>query len=364
MTDDVIVVHNEPKGKEWIGRLMGKSPIFICAIGTTETAKIPKISAAGKTPEITDYTPAADVELLLHGRCRCMEGVPITPDGIPTPALITMSVLELTNIPTFVVVGGARIKPHTPFIDLGGTPGKDIRTGKAVENVGEVLERAEICGRNFAKCADYLVIGESIPGGTTTALGVMMGMGIDARRKVSSSMPRNPHDLKVKTVEQGMRAAGVRFGELKEDPSRAVACVGDPMIPAVAGVAIGAAQEIPVMLAGGTQMGAVLSVIKTLRPHVLRNLAIATTRWITEDRTADLKGIITQIADVPILAANLDFSGSELDGLRAYEAGVVKEGVGAGGTAVSAILKTRGRITCAMLMKEVEKNYRRLLRRA
>jgi uncharacterized protein (TIGR00303 family) len=275
-----------------------------------------------------------------------------------------MSALKLANIPTFAVVGGLRVKPHAPFIDLGGSPGDDIRSGKAVKNVGEVIERAKICGRSFAAGADYLVIGESIAGGTTTALGVMLAMGVDARRKVSSSMPGNPHELKIKTVEEGMRAVGIEFGKLKDDPVRAIACLGDPMIPAFAGLAVGAAEKMPVLLAGGTQIGAVLSVIKALGPEVLDNLAIGTTRWITNDKTSDLKGIISQIADVPILAANLDFSSSRFHGLKAYEAGVVKEGVGAGGAAIAAMLKSRGEITCATLLTEIERNYEKLVGRA
>lgn len=362
--NDILVAHDEPRGKKFVDDLFGKKPIFVCTIGNTETAKIPGISAAGAFPEITDCTPPADVELLFYGKCKCIEGVPVTPDGIPTPALITMSALKLVNIPTFAVVGGLRVKPRAPFIDLGGSPGDDIRSGKAVKNVEEVIERAKTCGRNFATSADYLVIGESIAGGTTTALGVMLAMGVDARRKVSSSMPSNPHELKIKTVEEGMRAAGIGFGELRDNPMKAITCVGDPMIPAFAGLVAGAAEEIPVLLAGGTQIGAVLSVVKALAPEVLDNLAIGTTRWIVNDKASDLKGIISQVTDVPILAANLNFGGSRFGGLKAYEAGVVKEGVGAGGAAIAAMLKSRGEITSATLLTEIERNYEKLVGRA
>ena len=162
--DDIIIAHNAASGAEFRDKLLGKKPVFICTIGNTETAKIPRISAAGAFPEITDCTPPADVELLFYGKCRCIEGVPVTPRGEPTPALITMSALNLADIPVFAVVGGLRVKPNAPFIDLGGSPGEDIRTGKAVEDAGKVIERAKICGRNFARSADYLVIGESIAG--------------------------------------------------------------------------------------------------------------------------------------------------------------------------------------------------------
>lgn len=358
---DIILFYEEAKGKDFLARIEGKNPLFVCVIGTTETAKIPGLSAAGKYPELTDYTPPADVELLLLSSCKCIEGVPVTPEGIPTPALITMSALKLANIPALIVSGGVKVNPHTPFIDLGGKPGGDIRTGRAVENVEEIFERARVAGENLSRVADYLVIGESVPGGTTTALGVLLAMGIDAWGKVSSSMPDNPHELKIRTVEAGLKAANIKFGSLANDPLRAISCVGDPMMPAFAGLVLGAAHRIPVLMAGGTQMGAVLAVIKALRKDVLNDVAIGTTRWIINDKTADLKGIVAQIADVPILAADLDFSNSRFTGLRAYEAGVVKEGVGAGGATVAAMAKSKGLISKVAMLEEIEKNYERLL---
>lgn len=359
---DIILAQNKTKGTTLLDQLKGKKPLFICVIGVTETAKISGISAAGKNPEITDYTPPADVELLQLGKCKCIQGVPVTPEGIPTPALITMSALKLADIPNLVVNAGLKIKPHLPFLDLGGKPGRDIRTGKALDNAEEVMARAKIAGENLSKTTDYLVIGESIPGGTTTALGVLLAMGIDAKGKVSSSMPNNPHELKIKTVEEGLKASGAKAGDFAQDPIKAVSSVGDPMIPAHAGLVLGAADRVPVIMAGGTQMAAALAVVKASNSTVLDNVAIGTTRWVIADKTADLKGLVAEIADVPILAADLNFGQSGFDGLKAYEAGVVKEGVGAGGAAMAAMLKSKGFITKEVLLREIEKNYRQILK--
>lgn len=353
------IYFSDEKAQKFAERIREKNPLFICVIGNTETAKIPGISAAGANPEITDFTPPADVELLFYGRCRCIDGVPITPDGIPTPALITMSALELAEIPKRTVVGGLNVYPKAPYVELGGLPGRSIQTGNAVDKVEEVLENAKTFGKSISSTVDYLVIGESIAGGTTTALGVMTAMGIDAGGKVSSSMSSNPHDLKMRVVEEGMENAGITPGELKNDPIRAVSCLGDPMIPAFAGLVIGAAEEIPVLLAGGTQMGGVLSMVRAMNPDVLKNTAIGTTRWIISDEQADLQGIVKQIGDIPIIAANLDFSKSEHDGLRAYEREVVKEGVGAGGITIAAMLKCE-EITIKDIVDKVEENYGKL----
>jgi uncharacterized protein (TIGR00303 family) len=354
---DIQYASNKPKAIDFISEIEAKKPLFICVIATTETGKIAGISAAGQHPEFTDYTPPADAELLLLGKCKCINGVPVTPDGIPTPALITMSALRLANIPVLVANGGLKVKPQIPFLDLGGNPGRDIRTGNAVDNVAEVIARATLAGEQLAKTADYLVIGESIPGGTTTALGVLSALGVDAEGKVSSSMPENPHGLKCAAVKKGLAAAGERFGSLAGNPVRAVSCVGDPMMAAFAGLVIGAAGEVPVLMAGGTQMTAVLALVNALNAGVLCNVAIGTTRWVVRDSSSDIRGIVSQIADVPVLAADLDFGISRFDGLKAYEKGIVKEGVGAGGASIAAMAASGGAVTKDMLLREIEHNY-------
>jgi len=133
------------------------------------------------------------------------------------------------------------------------------------------------------------------------------------------------------------------------------------MMPAFAGLVIGVAAQVPVLMAGGTQMTSVLAVVNALNPDVLSNVAIGTTRWVTNDNSSDICNIVAQIADVPVLAADIDFTPSKFSGLKAYEKGVVKEGVGAGGAAIAAMAKLGGAITKDMLLKEIEKNYTALM---
>ena len=97
-----------------------------------------------------------------------------------------------------------------------------------------------------------LIIGESIAAGTTTALGVLKALGYEANEKVSGSMPHNPHDLKSNAVNEGLKNAGIAPGEA--DAMQAIGAVGDPTIPAIAGMVLGS--DIPIILAGGTQMAA------------------------------------------------------------------------------------------------------------
>jgi uncharacterized protein (TIGR00303 family) len=359
---DVLIANNKPKAQAFLDEIDGKkNPLFIATIATTETGKIPGLSAAGANPDFTDFTPPADAELLLLGKCRSIQGVPITPDGIPTPALVTTSALHLADIPVLIVNGGVKVKPQIPYIDVNGSPGRDIRTGDAVDNVEEVIERAKVVGEQLAKVSDYLVIGESIPGGTTTALGVLTALGVDAHGKVSSTLPENPHNLKSEVVAAGLKAAEAKMGKIKGDPIKAVSAVGDPMMAAVAGLVIGGSRQGPVLMAGGTQMTAVLAVINALEPKALCNVAVGTTRWVAKDKTSDICGIIKQFCEVPVLAADLNFGHSKYSGLQIYETGLVKEGVGAGGASIAAMAKTSGAVDKQILLKEIERNYASLM---
>jgi NaMN:DMB phosphoribosyltransferase len=59
-----------------------------------------------------------------------------------------------------------------------------------------------------------------------------------------------------------------------------------------------------------------------------------------EDRDSDITGLVRDIVpEVPIAYTMLSFSNAPYIGLRLYECGYVKEGVGAGGTTVIAQLR-------------------------
>ncbi len=215
---DIIYAFEEQAGREFVERVRGKRSTFAVVIGNTETAKIPGVSAAGAVPEITDFTPAADVELLHYGRCKCIDGVPVTPNGIPTPGIITMSALQLSPVPQFAINGGVRVRPHTPYFELEGTPGEDIRTGRALQDPRRVYENAVLLGKEMAKNNQYLVIGESIAGGTTTALAVLLAMGYEGEGKVSSSLIENPHSLKTRIALEGLSKAQFSREEMRDNP--------------------------------------------------------------------------------------------------------------------------------------------------
>ena len=332
-----------------------KNPVFACVISYTATSEIPGLTVAGANPELVKYTSPADSEFLYYGHCKCIDVVPATPDGKPTPALITRAALQAANIPLLVIDAGAKVKPSIPCVSLGLEPGRNIMNENAMNEsmVRRAFGYGELLGRQLAVLSDLVVVGESIPGGTTTALAVLSALGIDARFKVSSSMPENPHGLKNKEVESAIKRAGST-----NSPFEAVAAFGDPMMPSVAGIASGTiAAGGRAMLAGGTQMSAVVAILKRLgRP--LGGLCVGTTSYVAKDPSADLGGLVRAASSrVPVLSCDLHLGESCKPGLRAFANGFVKEGVGAGGASIAAMLKSKGRITGKKLLKAIEKEY-------
>lgn len=184
----------------------------------------------------------------------------------------------------------------------------------------------------------YLVIGECVVGGTTTALAVLLGLEIDAIDKVNSSHPICNHAQKLDLVRRGLAAR-----REETHPLALAAAVGDPMQIVVAGMTIAASRTCGVLLAGGTQMLSVYALTRAITTYVSldwqpENVVIGTTRWVAEDPTGDTIGLAQAIGSVPLLATPLSFASSRFAQLRMYEQGYVKEGVGAGGLAIAAHL--------------------------
>ena len=354
---------NEEIAKDILSRIWGKRGVFTCTVANTLTSTIPGISDAGDTPELTMFTPAADAELLVLGKTVCMKGIPINPGGIPTPATLTKAALEVSGMPLLIIDGGCKVKPNLPCIDMGGECGGYVTSGKAVSNARKVYENGVILGEMLSHGSDFVVVSESCAGGTTTALAVLMAMGVIRENLVSSSSPKNPRELKTKVVNEGLEAAGIKIGDLAGDPLKAIECVGDPMMPANVGIIIGAARRVPVIVGGGTQMAAVIAAAIRLDPGIVGNIFQGTTRWLMEDPNSSMRRIMDSISpDVPIVYVNMDYSASPHDGLQAYEWGYIKEGVGCGGSSVAAIVQSSGEVTCGDLLDKVHEIYRKIMK--
>ena len=332
-------------------------PDLLLLLAATGTAAVPGISAAGSTPESRRGTAAADAELLLLGPATPLpHPLPPLPAGV-SPALISRVVCEGLDLDPLIVDLGCAIAPGVPHLRPPGLaaegPARCLSSGAAMpaERVRHLLELGRRWGRGRAHQPHRpLVIAECVPGGTTTAQALLSGLGIEASGIVSGSLARPAHALKADLVGQGLAAAPAAALCRPDrpqggDPLATVAALGDPMQPLAAGLLLAAAETgRPLLLAGGSQMAAVLALALALAPPELvpslaERCAIGTTAWVAWESDSNLALLLARIGrrwnvEPLAFAASLRFDGPVHPALADYERGYVKEGVGAGGLAI------------------------------
>lgn len=346
------------KGSHWCQLVQTKNPIFIGCFGFTETALIPGISAAGATPEQRRFTAIADAEVLLYGYSKRL---PTSPEGYPSPVVISRSIIKRSQIPMYLFNCGLpdslpELIPVHPT--LQGS--QCLSTGQALSlaDAESLFREGQRWGERLGSesQSNYLVIGECVAGGTTTALALLLGLKIEASGRVNSSHPICNHEQKRILVDQGLSSLAPQA-----NPLEVVAAIGDPMQPFVAGLVMQASLRIPILLAGGTQMLAVYALMQAL--HCQENIfwdpdqiVVGTTRWVAEDLSGDTVGLANILGSVPLLASQFSFAESRFMQLRAYEQGYVKEGIGAGGLLITTGLS--GSWDPIGLLHTIEETYR------
>ncbi len=323
----------------WCDRHRHQQPAVVCVLAFTETALIPGISAAGKTAADRRYTALADGEFLLRGvQPHYQYPLPPLIEGA-SPALISRAFIEHLGLPLYLFNAGLPAPGLPEMIDLKGQPARCVSTGKAMEPawVEHLWQQGWQWGAQLSQRHPWLVIGECVVGGTTTALALCESLGIPARNCVGSSHRHSNHAQKWLLVAQGLAQL-----PRPTDPLRAVAAIGDPMQVVVAAMALRASQTCGVLLAGGSQMIAVYAFARAIAqqqqlPWCPEQMLVGTTRWVMEDSTSNLSALASQ-AKCPLIYTQLNLSSSRHAAFRAYEAGFVKEGVGAGGCSIAAYL--------------------------
>lgn len=297
-----------------------KNPIFCGILGNTLLSTIPGLSGAGPNPQGTLLTPILDAELIMNGAISSCNATPNTPTGCPTPASITCSMMELCQLTPLFINSGLVHTPTVPCMDVYGKPGQDPRYGNAVPDAERLFHHGCKIGKYLSVSHDILILGESVPGGTTTALCVLRALGYPAQ--VSSAYAKNPSELKESIVADVL--SRLDTGTITEGLTL-IKEAGDPMMAVAAGIAASFKKRLYV--AGGTQMLAVCAVLKNMKiplPDVV------TTVYVSDDRSANTCAIAKKIG-VTMIIVDPDFGNLGHDGLKRYCIGEVKEGMGAGG---------------------------------
>ncbi len=340
--------------RDFLDALKTKKATFMLALSNTKTANITGITQAGIPGKIY-LTPTLDAEFLCTGKVYSLENIAETPKGVPTPALMTHAVQLLSPFGNIELLDlGLEVKTKNTLVTIhsfGLTPSQSIATGAKID-AKKVFELGVKFGKEYLCKDEYLILGESVPSGTTTARATALALGYDAKAYFSSSFKEVPSDIRENTLNLALSQLNKN-----DDIFDVLSKVSDNMLIFNAGFIMGLENKTKIVLAGGTQMASVLLVLNSINKHLNQafessNLALCTTKWIAQDKNSNIKALL-ELVDFPINAyyVDFDFSKSEHPALKLYDQGEAKEGVGAGGALMYAFLNN---ITTKSITKQVE----------
>ncbi len=304
---------------------------FLLAASVTKTCEIEGITQAG-IPGKIPYTPTLDAEFISTQKLFSMPEMAETPSGVPTPALITRAVHNLSPFSAIEILDlGLMVLPEqTQLHNFDISPSESIAIGAGID-AESVFAKGMAFGRTYDLKGSYLILGESTPSGTTTATATALALGYDVADDFSSSFLNVPDDVRSQTINAALSLVDDSMTTFEK-----LSLVSDNMLVFCAGFLLEASRRFHVVLAGGTQMAACLLVADKLREDILMrlksdNISIATTGWVVNDTNSNIKHILEQLSYTPnAIYTEFSFANAEIPVLKKYDEGEAKEGVGAG----------------------------------
>ena len=327
--------------KDFIEYLRGKRATLLLALSNTATANVKGITQAGIPGKIY-LTPTLDSEFVCIGEVRSLKDIAQTSKGVPTPALITRATHLLNPFSNIELLDlGLEVKPQIEYFK---THNFNISSSKSIAldaqiDAQAIFQTAIEFAQNYKTNDDYIILGESVPSGTTTAAATALALGYDCKEMFSSSFKNTPNDIKNETIQSAI-------SNIKEEDElfTILSKVSDNMLIFIAGFILGLNNSKKLILAGGTQMACVLLIVNSILKMMggsieTSNLALCTTKWVAKDENSDIKALLNML-DFKINAyySDFDFSTSSHAALKLYDEGEAKEGVGAGACIVYALL--------------------------
>lgn len=270
--------------------------------------------------EIETIAPCIDAELISDEKVHSVtELSDILNEHIP--ALITRAVHNLNAFSSIEILNlGLESSPQNSTLhNFDIMASGSISDGVNID-AKEVFLKGMDFGKSYELKGSYLILGESIPCGTTTAYASALALGYDLKDDFSSSFLELPNNLKEMS----------NFEKLS--------LVSDNMLLFCAGFILEASRRFHVVLAGGTQMAACLLIADAIREDLLMrvksdNISFATTSWLVNDKNSNISNILSKLSYKPhAMYTTFSFENAEIPVLKKYNGGEVKDGVGAGAT--------------------------------
>ena len=325
---------------------------FLLAGSVTRTCEIEGITQAG-IPGMIPLTPTLDAEFIVNEKVFSLGELAETPTGVPTPALITRAIHKLNPFSSIEILDlGLDTQPQNSIVhNFDIAPSDSIATGANID-AKEVFAKGMAFGKSYELKGSYLILGESTPSGTTTALASALALGYDCQNDFSSSFLDVPNDIKSKTVQQALSLIDDDMNNFEK-----LSIVSDNMLLFCAGFLLEASRRFHIVLAGGTQMVACLLIADKLKEDVLMrlksdNITLATTQWVAQDKNSDIAHLLSLLSYTPhAIYTTFSFAKTEIPVLKKYDEGEAKEGVGAGACLAYGVC---GEVENSAVLNEIE----------
>ena len=325
---------------------------FLLAASVTKTCEIDGITQAGIPGQIP-LTPTLDAEYIANEQIFSLKEVPKTHTGIPTPAIITRAVSNISRFSSIEILNlGLETKPqNTVIYDFDILPSKSIADGAGID-AKEIFIKGMEFGESYELKGSYLILAESTPSGTTTAAASVLALGYDCKDDFASSFANVPNSIKDDTINKALSLIDSDMSSFEK-----LSIVSDNMLIFCAGFLVEASRRFNIVLAGGTQMAACLLIADKLKEDVLKrvkheNITLATTKWLAKDKNSNIKNILSQLSYTPhAVYTDFSFENTSIDILKKYDNGDVKEGAGLGGALAFA---NANNITNEELLQQIE----------
>jgi len=304
---------------------------FILAASVTKTCEIEGITQAG-IPGMIPLTPTLDAEFISTQKVFSLGELAETPTGVPTPALLTRAVHNLSPFATIEIFDlGLTKKPQNCTLhNFDIKPSNAINRGAKID-AEKIFNKGRQAGKSYELKGSYLILAESTPAGTTTATASALALGYDVANDFSSSFLHVPNNIKKETIDAALSLINDDMSNFEK-----LGVVSDNMLLFCAGFILEASRRFHIVLAGGTQMAACLLIADALREDVLmrvkhENITLATSQWVAKDKNANITHILEQLSYTPhAIYTTFSFAKSEIPVLHKYDEGEAKEGVGTG----------------------------------
>ncbi len=304
---------------------------FLLAASVTYTCKIEGITQAG-IPGMIPLTPTLDAELITTGRVFWLPQLASTPKGVPTPALLTRAAQQLKPFRSLKILnlGLERIPQECSVLHYNITPSNNIADHAQI-NARCIFFKGIDAAKEYTPKSGTLILGESTPSGTTTANAAIEALEFNCKGMFASSFKDAPSTIKERSI-----AASLLHVNSSMDSFLKLSATADNMLIFCAGFILEASRHYNVILAGGTQMAAVLLIAQKLASELcmtfnVDNLALCTTAWVAKDKTSNIQALLSQLSNpVEAYYADFHFTHANIPVLKSYDEGEAKEGVGAG----------------------------------